>query len=428
MSRTFDIGCAIGEYRIVDYVGAGGMGEVYRAVHSKLARPAAVKVLTQATQGVGFVERFFNEARIQASLQHPNVATLYDFCEVSGQPCIIMEYVDGQTVAERIASYGSALPLAEIVYVFEKVVEAIDYIHRHGVIHRDIKSNNIKVGAEGAVKLLDFGIAKGQTSQNLTQAGSVVGTLQYMAPELVRGGAADERGDIWSLGVLLYEMATGRVPFDSDTVGDLCDRIGRADYQPPARVNPRLPREVTQIISRCLKCNPAERYRTAADLLADTRRLSHAVSKPGLSDAVSHATSGQAAAAGSGGPSGLVIALGGAAAVVVLLVVAAVALFVLTSQPDATAEAEAGAGTVKLLTSSSPSPSPHAEERSIEIAVSDGRAEVFRGESKLGSTPYTHKARLGERVRLTLRRDGFKDEAVDFTVTEKRAYMFTLTK
>ncbi|HEV2861360.1 MAG TPA: serine/threonine-protein kinase [Pyrinomonadaceae bacterium] len=426
MSRTFDIGCTIGEYRIVDYVGAGGMGEVYRAVHSKLARPAAVKVLTQATQGGGFVERFFNEARIQASLQHPNVATLYDFCEVSGQPCIIMEYVDGQTVAERIAAYRDALPVAEIVYVFEKVVEAIDYIHRHGVIHRDIKSNNIKVGAEGTVKLLDFGIAKGQTSQNLTQAGSVVGTLHYMAPELVRGGAADERADIWSLGVLLYEMATGRVPFDSDTLGDLCDRIGRADYTPPARVNPRLPREVTQIISRCLKCNPAERYRTASDLLADARRLSRAVSQPGPSEAVSHAAGEQAEQVRSSGPSGLALALGGAAVVVVLLVVGAVGLFVFLSQPQAAAEAEAG--TVKLLASSSPSPSPHAEERSIEIAVTDGRADVFRGESKLGSTPYTHKARLGERVRLTLRRDGYKDEAVDFTVTEKRAYMFTLSK
>ncbi|MDQ5837121.1 MAG: glycosyltransferase, partial [Acidobacteriota bacterium] len=116
MSRTFDIGGTVGEYRIVAYVGAGGMGEVYRAVHSKLARPAAVKVLTQATQSGGFVERFFNEARIQASLQHPNVATLYDFCEVAGQPCIIMEYVDGQTVSERVAAYGAPLPLSEAAY------------------------------------------------------------------------------------------------------------------------------------------------------------------------------------------------------------------------------------------------------------------------------------------------------------------------
>src|SRR5205085_9710300 len=118
MSRVFYTNQSIGEYRIVDFIGAGGMGEVYRAVHSKIGRVAAVKVLTQGTQGAGFVERFFNEARIQASLQHPNVATLYDFCEVGGQPCIIMEYVDGQTIAERIAAYRAPLPLSETVYVF----------------------------------------------------------------------------------------------------------------------------------------------------------------------------------------------------------------------------------------------------------------------------------------------------------------------
>src|SRR5918997_6473649 len=111
MGRAFDTNQTVGEYRVVDFLGAGGMGEVYRAMHQKIGRVAAVKVLTQATQSSGFVERFFNEARIQASLQHPNVATLYDFCEVSGQPCIIMEYVDGQTVAERVAACRPALPL-----------------------------------------------------------------------------------------------------------------------------------------------------------------------------------------------------------------------------------------------------------------------------------------------------------------------------
>ena len=227
MNRAFYTNQTVGEYRVVDFLGAGGMGEVYRALHSKIGRVAAVKVLTQATQSSGFVERFFNEARIQASLQHPNVATLYDFCEVQGQPCIIMEYVDGETISERIEAFRAPLPPSETVYVFEKVCEAIDYVHRHGVIHRDIKSNNIKISSQGQVKLLDFGIAKAQNTQQLTQVGSVIGTLQYLAPELIRGGTADASGDIWALGVLLYEMVTGRVPFEADTVGDLCE-IGRA--------------------------------------------------------------------------------------------------------------------------------------------------------------------------------------------------------
>src|ERR1044072_1895659 len=158
MGRAFDTNQTVGEYRIVDFLGAGGMGEVSRAMHSRIGRIPAVKVLTQAAQSSGFVERFFNEARIQASLQHPNVATLYDFCEVQGQPCIIMEYVDGQTIAERVAAYraayGASLPLPQALHIFGGVVEAVEYIHRHGVIHRDIKSNNIKVSSDGHVKLL----------------------------------------------------------------------------------------------------------------------------------------------------------------------------------------------------------------------------------------------------------------------------------
>src|SRR5919112_4706011 len=128
MARAFDTNQSVGEYRVVDFLGAGGMGEVYRAVHQKIGRVAAVKVLTQATQSSDFVERFFNEARIQASLQHPNVATLYDFCEADGQPCIVMEYVDGQTVSDRLSAYRGPLSTREAAHVFEKVVEAIEYI------------------------------------------------------------------------------------------------------------------------------------------------------------------------------------------------------------------------------------------------------------------------------------------------------------
>jgi serine/threonine-protein kinase len=422
----------------VDFLGAGGMGEVYRAVHSKIGRMAAVKVLTQTARAGDFVERFFNEARIQATLQHPNIATLYDFCEVAGQPCIIMEYVDGQTISERVAayraSYGAALPLSEAVYIFGRVVEAIDYIHCHGVIHRDIKSNNIKVSSAGQVKLLDFGIAKGQTSPGLTEVGSVVGTLQYLAPELIRGGAADERGDIWALGVLLYEMVTGRMPFEAQTVGDLSDKIGRAAYAPPSQYVSGLPRPVSDVIARCLRRNPAERP-SANQLLRAVRELESVVSKPGLSTDVSDAATEYVEAKAAPTSRSMPLMIGAAAAVVVLVLAGVVALFALgggTSADTAggeTANADGEAALKKGLNSSpSPGASADAAERTVEISVADGRAEVYRGGEKIGTTPYPYKGRLGDRVVLTLKRQGFKDEPVDFVVGEKKAYMYTMSK
>jgi serine/threonine-protein kinase len=436
MGRVFDSNQTVGEYRIVDFIGVGGMGEVYRAMHSKIGRIAAVKVLTQATQTSGFVERFFNEARIQASLQHPNVATLYDFCEVAGQPCIIMEYVDGQTISERIAGYRAPLPLSETVYVFEKVCEAIDYIHRHGVIHRDIKSNNIKISVDGKVKLLDFGIAKGQGTQQLTQTGAVIGTLQYLAPELIRGGTADASGDIWALGVLLYEMVTGRTPFDADTIGDLCDRIGRGQYTPPAQVNPQVPREVANVISRCLRKNPLERYRTAGELLTDARKLSAIVARPGVSRKVSEAATEYAEAEAKAPTKsfGLPLIVGGVAAVLVLAVVSVAAFFLLGSSTEVAGEGGGAVtantpNTVRGLTAAAnPATSRDPAERIVEIRTSDGKAEVYSGGDKLGTTPYPVRGKLGTRVSLTLRRDGFADEPVEFVIGEKKALMFTLTK
>src|SRR5262252_8941654 len=135
------------------------MGEVYRAVHAKIGRVAAVKIMTRAGRDPRSMERFLNEARIQANLQHPNIATLYDFCEVSGQPCIIMEFIDGQTLDDRIAAYGR-LPASEALFILQAAAEALSYMHGHGIVHRDIKSNNIKITSSGVIKLLDFGIAK----------------------------------------------------------------------------------------------------------------------------------------------------------------------------------------------------------------------------------------------------------------------------
>ena len=434
MSRAFYPNQYVGEYRILDFLGAGGMGEVYRAEHAKIGRVAAVKVLTQATQSSGFVERFFNEARIQASLQHPNIATLYDFREEAARPIIIMEYVDGVTIADRVQALRGPLPLAETAYVFEKVVEAVEYIHRHGVIHRDIKSNNIKISARGEVKLLDFGIAKGQTSPGLTQVGSVIGTLHYLAPELIRGGVADQRGDIWALGVLFYEMVTGRVPFHADTIGDLCDQIKRVAYAPPAQLNPGLPREAANIIARCLRERPADRYRDAAELLRDARALSAAASAARSTDEVARAVSQFEPAAGTGGAGKTALVLGGAAALVLLLVLGGAGLFLLIpssspSEPDVNAHGLVNPGGGKDNASPGGADEGRGAEHAIELHSSVGQADVYRDGRKVGKTPFPMTTRVGDRVRLTLKLEGYADENVDFTVSgSKKIYTFTMKK
>ena len=272
----------IGEYRLIDYVGAGGMGEVYRAVHSKIGRVAAVKMMTRAGRDPRSIERFLNEARIQASLHHPNIATLYDFCEVSGQPCIIMEFVDGQALDDHIAANGS-LPASEALFILQAVAEALSYMHSHGIVHRDIKSNNIKITSQGGVKLLDFGIAKDNSTPAFTQAGDVIGTLQYLSPELLKGGAADLRSDIWALGVLLYEMVAGRPPFEAATIGQLYEKISKASFTQATVIRSGLPREIDGVIARCLKKNPADRFQSMPELLAETTRLASVISTPRLS-------------------------------------------------------------------------------------------------------------------------------------------------
>jgi serine/threonine-protein kinase len=410
----------IGEYRITGFLGAGGMGEVYHAEHSRLGRAAAVKVLTHTTGSDGLLERFFNEARIQSSLRHPNVATLYDFTEVQGQPCIIMEFIDGQTLAERIRPSGP-MPLAEIVYIFQAIVEAIAYIHDNGVVHRDIKSNNIKVSSGGEVKLLDFGIAKSEASQQLTATGSVIGTLEYLSPEQVMGGVADARADIWALGVLLYEMSVGRVPFEAITIGELCRKIQKVEYTPPAVLNPAVPREVATIINRCLRKNPTDRYRVARDLLEDTKRLRRLVTNPGLGADVT----------GGGQPLNQTIKIAltsvdrrliGIVGVGVLLVSVAVALVYLlpyssNSRLQSSQESPAGEAGTNVDTPATDSEPSDAESRSITIDVVGGKAEVYRDGAFICETPCPVVARIGDTLNVELKRDGSKTLAESFSVT-----------
>jgi len=421
----------VGEYRLVDFLGEGGMGEVYRAVHVHVGRAVAVKVLKNPGDSPRFVERFRNEARIHAQLHHPHIATLYEFLEFRGRPCIVMEYVDGQTLSDRIRRHGRLSP-GEAVAVFQAVVEAIDYVHRHGIVHRDIKSSNVKINSEGQVKLLDFGIAKSQSTPNLTVTGNVVGTLQYLSPEQLKGERADARSDIWALGVLLYEMVTAQLPFEASSIGELYEKISKAAYTLPSVMNPAVPREVEAIIVRCLKKNPSDRYPSAQALLRDIARLTKSENEERKRET-------------SFRPHRLWLIL----AAVALTLLIAVGFF--RSKPSLKDE--------NNFSALPPHPSPTRRERdvlrgkttradsplshsvgegsggraeglhTVTIDAAGGQAEVYRDGVRVGTTPYQLRARVGEHIVLTLKREGYNDKVVEFDVTEgRKEYIDSLEK
>ena len=409
------LNATVGDYRLVDFLGAGGMGEVYRAVHTKIGRVVAIKVLPQQSRDASTRERFANEARIQAGFQHPGIAALYDYTLWEGRPCIVMECVSGQTLDEYVAAEGSLHP-SEALRVFEGVAEAVGYVHRHAVVHRDIKSNNIKLTPEGQVKLLDFGIAKSGNSPNLTAAGDVVGTLNYLSPEQLRGQPAGPRTDIWALGVLLYEMITGTMPFHADTTGGLLELIRNGAYARPSSFDSSVPREVEAIIARCLKRNPAQRYATADELLEDVRRARAAefaelaaAEKP-FSPPPPARTNRRAVWAS---------ALGA------LALVCAGSLYLATRGGPATPTA--GPDSALVVVADTGNSARTGDVKSVKVHALEGEAEVYRDDLKIGVTPFELRERLGHRVELTLKRSGYRDKRVEFFVSEnKREYTISL--
>jgi eukaryotic-like serine/threonine-protein kinase len=426
MGRANLINTYIGEYRLVDFLGAGGMGEVYRGVHSKIGRVVAVKILTETATSPDFLERFINEARIQASLNHPNIVTLYDFLEYNGQPCIVMELVDGQTLTERIRACG-CLSTAETLHIFTSLVEGLQYVHGKGIVHRDIKSNNIKIQPTGEVKLLDFGIAKADSSPQLTMTGSVIGTLQYLSPEQIRGGRADVRSDIWALGVLLHEMVTGTPPFDATTIGELCDKIARAAYTAPSVLNPGVPKSVEAIVARCLKKNPGDRYQNAGELLHDLRKIgkqpaASAQSRPPLHVAI------EPEPLPATGNKSIWILLG--AAVVALLLLVGLGFYVLWPSEDGSTQRNTrGRESVKPAASGGVTEQNGSGDlKTFRIDAVDGKADVFINGEFRGPTPCDYPAHLGDKIDLVLKREGYTDLHQEIYLEGKRVFTFTMNK
>ena len=453
MSGTISLNTVIGEYRLVGFLGAGGMGEVYRGLHSKIGRIAAVKVLGQAVCDPSFIERFLNEAQIQARLQHPNIVTLYDFLEYNGRPCIIMEYIEGETLTDRILARGS-LPLSEAITIFKAIVEAIDYVHSQGIIHRDIKSTNVKISSTGHVKVLDFGIAKSSTSPQLTVTGGVIGTIQYLAPEQFRGEAANERTDIWALGVLLYEMVTGHMPFEATTLGELLDKIGKANYVQPSVLNSAVPRPLQAIVSRCLKKNPWDRYRSAKELLRDANALystepSHKGQTEGwLSSTIPYkATLKRLQGLGGSTPSPppgtlQTMPVRDARTPAPMNIATGFNPPAVNTSTNKAAAPRLNARWLMLLAAvavlavlglyllnTDQSQSPPVGTRKYTIDVNGCRAEVFKDGYRVGTTPYQFDAKAGDQVSVVLKADGYVDLPVNISVSEnKKRYDYVMEK
>jgi TolB-like protein/tetratricopeptide (TPR) repeat protein len=272
------IGRTLGHYRIIEKIGAGGMGDVYLARDERLQRDVAIKILPAGTLADETARaRFRKEALALSRLNHPNIATVHDFDTSDGVDFLVMEYIRGVTLNERLTQ--GPLPEKDVIRLGTQLAEGLEAGHKENVIHRDIKPGNIRVTLDGRAKILDFGLAKvvrpaGETAtaDSLSETGTV-GTLPYMAPEQVRGRQVDARTDIWALGTVLYEMATGRRPFLENDAFRLGTAILESAAPSPRALNDRIPFELERIILKTLEKEPARRYGSAAALLSDLRRL-----------------------------------------------------------------------------------------------------------------------------------------------------------
>src|SRR6478609_5903405 len=262
-----------GRYRVVRKLGTGGMANVYLAEDQELGRSVAIKMLDERhSQDEQFVERFRREAKNAAGLSHPNIVSIYDRGQAEGTYYIAMEYLEGRTLKELLIARGPT-PLTVAIDYARQILSALGFAHRHGIVHRDIKPHNVVVAPDGRLKVTDFGIARSGTSQ-MTETGSIIGTAQYLSPEQAKGAPVTPASDIYSVGIVLYEMITGSVPFTGDTPLEIAMKHLSTTPLPPSEARPEVPHELDSIVLRALAKDPEDRYQSADEMDADLARAS----------------------------------------------------------------------------------------------------------------------------------------------------------
>jgi serine/threonine-protein kinase len=261
----------VGNYKILDIIGRGGMGKVYTAIQMPLNRIVVIKEISKSSSSE-YRKRFKNEALITAGLEHPNIVAIYDYFSIGQTSYLVMQYVDGVSLADVIENETPLHPVLAAL-IAREICLAIDHAHQNSIIHRDIKPTNVLISKQGHVKITDFGVAKDATARDLTSAGTLIGTPCYMSPEQAMGKRLSAQSDVFSIGIVLYEMLTGKKPFWGDSAEEITARIARGKYRSPFFMDPHHSYRLAQIIKKALRKNLNRRYASVSRMVADIERF-----------------------------------------------------------------------------------------------------------------------------------------------------------